>query len=116
MENKNKNNLKTRKEVITVRGINIEFEEYYKIDYKTGKEIFDREIEIKNDLRLYDIYKKKKGLLTSQEIKDIRKKHKMSQEEFAMFIGLNNDEIYKFENGCIQTDKIDNIIRQKIVN
>ena len=51
-------NLRTRKTVANVKGMDIEFEEYYLINPETNEEIFDRDIEIENDLRLYDIYKK----------------------------------------------------------
>lgn len=67
-------NIKVRKVEANVKGINIEFDEYYKINPVTGEEIFDRDLEIENDTRLYDIYKKQMNLLTSSEIKDIRKK------------------------------------------
>jgi putative zinc finger/helix-turn-helix YgiT family protein len=107
----NKENLKVRKEIVVVKGMTIEFEEYYKIDDITGEEIFDREIEIENDLRLYDIYKKKKGLLTSNQIKNIRNKYEMTQKEFAIAIGVGEITIHRFENGSIQTDSIDAIIR-----
>ena len=61
--------IKIRKVTTEVKGIEITFDEYYRVDLNTGEEIFDRELEIKNDANLYDIYKKQKGLLTIDEIK-----------------------------------------------
>lgn len=104
-------NIKTRKVKVTVKGIIIEFDENYMIDPTTGEEIFDRNIEIENDIRLYDIYKKQMNLLTSLEIKNIRKKYGMNQKEFALSIGINEFDIYRFENGSIQTKTVDLIIR-----
>jgi len=89
----------------------IEFEEHYVINPITGEEIFDRIIEIENDLRLYDVYKKQVNLLTSVEIKAIRKKYEMNQKEFALAIGLGEITIHRFENGSIQTESVDSIIR-----
>lgn len=66
-------NVKTRRIEANVKGKIIEFDEYYMIDPATGEEVFDRNIEIENDARLYDIYKKQMNLLTSSEIKNIRK-------------------------------------------
>ncbi len=66
-------NVKTRRVVANVKGKAIEFDEYYLIDPITGEEIFDRNIEIENDVRLYDIYKKQMNLLTSEELNNIWK-------------------------------------------
>lgn len=53
-----KDNVCIRRVVVNVKGIDIEFDEYYKINPENGEEVFDRNIEIDNDIRLYDIYKK----------------------------------------------------------
>lgn len=103
--------IKIRKTTTEVKGIEITFDEYYRIDQNTGEEIFDRELEIKNDADLYDIYKKQKGLLTISEIKDIRKKYDMNQKEYALAIGVGEVTVNRFENGAIQTEATDAIIR-----
>lgn len=107
----NRENVKKRKVEVNVKGKMIEFDELYKIDPKTGEEVFDRKIEIENDIRLYDIYKKQMNLLTSSEIKNIRKKYGMNQKEFALSIGVGEITIHRFENGSIQTESVDSIIR-----
>lgn len=107
----NRENLRVRKIKTKVKEKEIEFEEYYVIDPYTKEEIFDRNIELENDLRLYDIYKKQVNLLTSEEIKAIRKKYEMNQKEFALAIGLGEITIHRFENGSIQTESVDSIIR-----
>lgn len=107
----NRENIKTRKVEANVKGKVIEFDEYYMIDPVTGEEVFDRNIEIENDVRLYDIYKKQMNLLTSSEIKNIRKKYDMNQKEFALSIGVGEITIHRFENGSIQTESVDSIIR-----
>lgn len=58
----NRENIKTRKVEANVKGKIIEFDEYYMIDPVTKEEVFDRNIEIENDIRLYDIYKKQMNL------------------------------------------------------
>ena len=108
---KNSEDIKVRKVIVNVKGIDIEFDEYYRVDLKNGEEKFDRKIEIENDIRLYDIYKKKMGLLTSEEIKDIRKKFGMNQREYALSIGVGEVTVHRFENGSIQTEVIDIIMR-----
>ena len=106
-----KDEVKTRKIVTNVKGLDIEFDEYYKVDPDTGEELFDRDLEIENDIRVYDIYKKEMNLLTSEDIKNIRNKYSMSQKEFALSLGVGEVTIHRFENGSIQTEAVDSIIR-----
>lgn len=107
----NRDDIKIRKIKANVKGKIIDFDEYYVVDPTTGEEVFDRNIEIENDIRLYDIYKKQMNLLTSSEIKNIRKKYDMNQKEFALSIGVGEITIHRFENGSIQTESVDSIIR-----
>lgn len=107
----NRENIKIRRIEANVKEKIIEFDEYYMIDPVTGEEVFDRTLEIENDARLYDIYKKQMNLLTSSEIKNIRKKYDMNQKEFALSIGVGEITIHRFENGSIQTESVDSIIR-----
>ena len=104
-------NIKIRRVTTEVKGIEITFDEYYRVDPNTGEEIFDRELEIKNDAIVYDIYKKQKGLLTNAEIKEIRKKYEMNQKEYALAIGVGEVTVNRFENGAIQTEATDAIMR-----
>lgn len=105
------NNIKVRTVEVDVKGKTIIFDEYYKVDNNTGEEVFDRDLEIENDLRLYDIYRSQMNLLTSSEIKNIRKKYNMSQKEYALSIGVGEITVHRFENGSIQTDSVDSIMR-----
>ncbi len=104
------NNLKSRKVVVNVKGMEIEYEEYYVVD-DNGEEIFNRDVEIENDRRLYDIYKKKNNLLTNEEIKKIRKKYGLTQKEYAKVIGVGEITIHRFEKGAIQTEAVDSIMK-----
>ena len=108
---KQRDNIKIRKTITNVKGEDIEFDELYCIDPNTNEEVFDRFIEIENDIRLYDIYKTKNNLLTSKEIINIRKKYLMSQKVFSLLLGLGEITIHRFENGSIQSEAIDSIIR-----
>ena len=103
-------NLKIRKIEVEVKGQKIIFDEYYKTD-KEGNEIFDRDIEIENDKRLYDIYKKQNNLLTISEIQSIRTKYGLNQKEYAEAIGVGEITVHRFENGSIQTEAIDAIMK-----
>lgn len=107
---KNMDNLRVRKVKVNVKDTLIEYDEHYLVDEK-GEEVFDRSIEIDNDKRLYDIYKKKNNLLTSKEIKKIRQKYELTQKEYALVIGLGEVTVHRFEKGAIQTEATDSIMR-----
>lgn len=104
------NNLKVRKVKVNVKETLIEYEEYYVVD-ENGNEVFNRNIEIENDRRLYDIYKQKNNLLTSIEIKKIREKYGLNQKYYALIIGVGEITIHRFEKGAIQTEAVDSMMR-----
>lgn len=107
---KNRDNLKIRRVNVEVKGKDIEYDEYYLVD-SDGNEVFDRDIEIKNDARLYNIYKMQNNLLTSEEIKKIRNKYCLTQKEYALVIGVGEVTVHRFEKYAIQTEAVDAIMR-----
>lgn len=103
-------NIQTRFVTVEVKGKQVKYLEKYLVD-ENGEEIFNRDIEIENDIRLYDEYKLMSGLLTSNAIKKIRGKYGLTQKEYALVIGMGEISIHRFENGSIQTEAVDNIMR-----
>ena len=103
--------IKEREVTTEVKGIKIKFTEKYKVDAKTNEEIFDIDIEQENDVRLYNIYKKRMNLLTTNEIKEIRERYGLSQKDFALALGMGEITINRLENGSIQSEAVDSIIR-----
>lgn len=71
---------------------------YEKIDYEA-------------DRLVYDEYKRKVGLLTSQEIKEIRLLRNLSQRELSLMLGLGEKTITRYENGAIQDRAYDILLR-----
>lgn len=106
----NRDNLRVRRVKVNVKDTLIEYDEYYLVD-ENGEEIFDRNIEIENDQRLYDIYKKQNNLLTNGEIKKIRQKYGLTQKEYALVIGVGEVTVHRFEKGAIQTEAVDAIMK-----
>lgn len=104
--------IKSEKTKVNVKDLKIEYLEKRAFDKNTGEEIYIREIEIENDINLYDIYKKEKGLLTSFEIKNIRNKYDLSQKDFSLLLGFGEITIHRYENGSIQTEANNYIIKQ----
>ncbi len=103
-------NIKSRFVTVEVKGKKIKYLERYLVD-ENGEEIFNRDIEIQNDIRLYDEYKLIMGLLTSNQIKKIRGKYGLTQKEYALVLGMGEISVHRFEKGSIQTETVDNVMR-----
>lgn len=76
-----------------------------------GEEVYDKDIEISNDIILFDAYKKKQNLLTSKEIINIRQRYGLSQATFSKILGFGLKTITRYENGAIQDNTHDNLLR-----
>jgi putative zinc finger/helix-turn-helix YgiT family protein len=61
-----------------------------------------------------DEYRRIHGLLTSQDIKQMRSSLEMSQDEFAQYVGVGITSIKRYESYQIQDLFIDRLIRQKM--
>ncbi len=67
---------------------------------------------IRNELKIADAKRKRIGLLTSTEIKDIRKKLKLTQKRAAEIFGGGPNAFSKYERGyAIQSEAMDKLIR-----
>lgn len=102
--------IKQRFVTVEVKGKKVKYFEKYVVD-ESGEEVFDREIELANDIALYDEYKLNAGLLPSSRIKKIRAKYGLTQKEYALVLGMGEISIHRFEKGSIQTEAVDNIMR-----
>lgn len=65
-----------------------------------------------NSIRLKDAYRKSIGLLTSEEIKAIREKYKISQEALAVVLGWGKKTITRYETVSIQDKVHDDVLRK----
>lgn len=97
--------------VYKVKGTSVPFTEKIKIDDITGEKIYDPVLEQENDLRLYNEYRKIKGLLLPHEITRIRKNKKLSILEFSLILNIHERRLLQIENGSIQTFEEDEKIR-----
>lgn len=103
---------KKRKAKVNIKGTEIKFIEKVMINTKTNEEVFNLELEKENDKILDSLYRKKLGLLFPEEIKEIREKNNLTQEEFNTLLGFNKNCIKRFENGSVQNKEEDLIIRK----
>ncbi|WP_429940434.1 helix-turn-helix domain-containing protein [Enterococcus sp. DIV0240a] len=97
----------------TVKVKNDEFEvlhEYYK--RLSDEELFEPfDNPDKNLNRDYDLYRKKYSLLSATEVKNIRKKYKLSIREFSEILGISYSNLSSIENGSLQANYIDVLLR-----
>jgi putative zinc finger/helix-turn-helix YgiT family protein len=64
-----------------------------------------------NLLRARDAYRNNKGLLTSYEIAEIRKKYGVTQSEFSNLLGWGDVTVTRYESKTIQDETYDNLMR-----
>jgi putative zinc finger/helix-turn-helix YgiT family protein len=65
------------------------------------------------NITIADAYREKHGLLTSAELKLIRKRLMLSQQEFADFLKVGVASVKRWELGLIQDPSMDHLIRIK---
>jgi len=94
------------------KGENVKFPITYKYCSNTDQYSESEEMMNENSLRMKDAYRSKMGLLTSKEIKNIRKKYSISQADLAKIIGLGKKTITRYENHQVQDKAYDRILRK----
>ena len=94
-----------------VKGVNVEYEAIKAYCPTCGDPLFLYEAERINQINCFDAYKRKKGLLTSEEIINVRRKYGLSQSELAKKIMVGSKNIARYEAGKIQDRSIDLLIR-----
>lgn len=100
------------KEKITFKGISVNYNAVYEYCSYTD-ELSETEAMIRaNGLSVKDAYRKEVGLLTSNEIKSIREKYKVSQKEFSEILNWGMATITRYENHQIQDRAHDDFLRK----
>lgn len=89
--------------------VNVTIQEVY--CRECGNKLFIYRIERRNQIKVFDEYKKKVGLLTSEDIVRIRKKYHLTQEELAKIIRCGDKNIARYESGAIQDQSINLLIK-----
>jgi putative zinc finger/helix-turn-helix YgiT family protein len=65
---------------------------------------YDEQEEARVVQEAFNTIRRQKGLLTSEEIKDIRSKYHLSQKAFAVLLGMSEATVNRYENGALQDD------------
>ncbi|EIV99918.1 type II toxin-antitoxin system MqsA family antitoxin [Thermoanaerobacter siderophilus] len=99
-----------KEEVSNIRGDEIKALARIRICSICGEELFDEELEEENIQRVYDIYRKKHGILSPDEIKNIRESYGLSQRAFAKLLGIGEASIARYETGALPEKSLSNMI------
>lgn len=97
----------------------VDYEEVYFLCSLTDEE--DNEfvsagIMDENLLRARDAYRQKKGLLTSNEIANIRSYYGFTQSDFSALLGWGEVTVTRYESKTIQDETYNNIMRMVYIN
>ncbi len=65
-----------------------------------------------NDIRLKDAYRKKEGLLTSDQIGEIRAKYGITQSDLCLLLGWGGKTITRYESHQVQDKAHDTILKK----
>lgn len=95
-------------ETFRVRGIDITITSPARICENCGEIIFDEILDNEKLKLVYRGYRELKGMLQPEEIKEIREKRNLTQEEFSKILGFN---VARYENGSLQSEEEDGKIR-----
>ncbi|MDK2814582.1 MAG: hypothetical protein PWP18_495 [Thermoanaerobacter sp.] len=99
-----------KEEISTVRGDEIKALAKIRVCSVCGEELFDEELEEENIHKVYDIYRKKHGILSPEEIKSIRESYGLSQRAFAKLLGIGEASIARYETGALPEKSLSNMI------
>lgn len=100
-------------EQTTFKNTKIEYEASYLYCDLAEELYMDEQQMQENDIRMKDAYRTEKGLLTSTQISNIRKKYKISQNDLCILLGWGAKTITRYESHYVQ-DKAHDAILKKI--
>jgi len=102
-----------------VKGEVVDYEECYflcPLTKEEENEFIPSGIMDENLLRARDSYRRKKGLLTSSEIIEIRNIYGLSQSDFSTLLGWGEVTVNRYESKVVQDETYDNIMRMVLEN
>ena len=78
-----------------------------------AEELYMEEFQMReNDMAMKEAYRKKEGLLTSEEIIGIRKKYSISQNDLCLLLGWGGKTITRYEGHQVQDKAHDTILKK----
>ena len=100
------------RETTLFKGLEVSYEAVYEYCESADEFYAAEEMISLNDTAMKDAYRKQMGLLTSQEINDIRKMYGITQTDLALLLGWGAKTITRYEGHQIQDAAHDSILRK----
>lgn len=94
------------------KGLEVDFDALYEYCSHADEFLETEEMIKTNSLSMKDAYRKKVGLLTSNEIIDIRNKYGVSQKDFSDILGWGKATITRYENHQVQDRAHDDFLKK----
>lgn len=94
-----------------VRGEKLTVQAEAMVCSRCGAQVLSDEQSAAYTIAVADAYRKRHGLLTSTELKGIRKNLGMSQHAFAKYVRVSAPSVKRWESGLIQDEAMDQLIR-----
>jgi putative zinc finger/helix-turn-helix YgiT family protein len=76
-----------------------------------GEEFEDPEGSNDTMEEVYRAYRTKKKMVSPEEIRNFRKQHALTQDEFSRLLGMGVTTLNRYENGALQTEAHDRILK-----
>jgi len=99
-------------EQVTFKDIKVNFNATYEYCSNTDEYMETEDMIRANSLAVKDAYRREVGLLTSNEIRNIREKYNISQKEFSEILNWGKATITRYENHQVQDRAHDDILRK----
>jgi putative zinc finger/helix-turn-helix YgiT family protein len=92
------------------KGVRVKYTAKYEYCDRTKEYLTYEDSLDTNDLAFKDAYRKEVGLLTSQEIVEIRDMYDVSQKDFSKILGWGSSTITRYENHQVQDGVHDDVL------
>ena len=94
------------------KGVRVKYPARYEYCDRTEEYLTYEDSIDTNDIAFKDAYRKEVGLLTSQEIIEIRNIYDVSQKDFSKILGWGSSTITRYENHQVQDGVHDDVLRK----
>lgn len=99
---------------LSVRGENVAYTEVVATCPVCGTTIGDTQIEGENLERAYVEYRSRHGIMSPDEIRDLRASYELSLREFSKFLGFGEQTVYRYERGDLPDQTHGNTLRSAL--
>ena len=101
----------TKEELINVRREPINVEIQYCKCSQCGDEVIDPSLNVDPFHLAYEEYRRRHGFLRPEEITEWRKTHSITEGELAKLIGIGTATLSRYENGSLQNESHERLLR-----